>query len=70
MSKGRAEFGCPSCGSSSVFYTDPENVECRECGVEVYEPLAENAGDLEDLAETELPVAELADMLLEEVTPE
>jgi len=66
MSEGRADFPCPSCDSTDVFRADGTDgtYECRRCGQRTHERIEENREALEALADTDLPVADVAQTLV------
>lgn len=57
-------FPCPACGSSDVFRSDSSTFTCQNCGQDSHEKIARNADTLEELAESDLPVSDIASLLL------
>lgn len=61
----RANYNCPSCGSSDVFQTDGSIYECRPCGNRIHEGVLDAADSLRSLAERDDNAGTIAAHLLE-----
>lgn len=65
MSRERADFDCPRCDSSDILRVNgSDRFRCEDCGQETLEKVGKNREELEELADSDLPVADLAETLL------
>jgi len=64
MARTNSIFNCPQC-DGTLRETDSETFVCPECHRKIHKKIAENARVLEELADSNLPAAELAELLLE-----
>jgi ribosomal protein L37AE/L43A len=64
MSGSRADWSCPQCGSDAVFHAQERIFKCHDCGQAIHEKVGHHQDVLMELAESDLPVAEIADLLL------
>lgn len=61
----RADFNCPNCDSSDVYRVNgSDRFKCETCGQVTLEAVGLRQDELEELAESDLAAAELAEMLL------
>ncbi|WP_152436395.1 hypothetical protein [Halosimplex carlsbadense] len=62
----RTNWPCPHCDSSDVFPVEGTDglYRCDKCGGRTHDKIEENREALEDLAESDLPVADVAETLL------
>ncbi len=61
----RANYCCPSCDSSDIVSVSQSTYECRDCGQQVHEAIAENKELLDRLKSREDKAGEIAETLLE-----
>jgi len=66
MSGKRADFPCPSCDSSRVFHVEDTDgtYRCQSCGERTHDKIGKNVDVLQDLADSDLPVSQVAETLL------
>lgn len=65
MSGEQANFNCPSCDSPEVYRVgSSDRYKCEVCGQETPKKIGLNQEKLETLAGSELPVSEIAEVLL------
>lgn len=63
--RDRANFNCPRCESSDVYRVNGSNrFKCEDCGQTTLEQVGEKRELLEDLAASDLAIAEKAELLL------
>lgn len=65
MMNERANWSCPSCNSSDIFRESGSIFECRNCGEQVHEAVAENADALQRLSDRNDNAGQIARTLLE-----
>lgn len=57
-------YKCPSCDGRLLAASAPDTYECKRCGGQVKEAIAENRDALETLAESDLSCSWIAEELL------
>jgi len=63
----KAVFECPFCHSQEIYSVNRTDgtYECAACEERTHEKIIERWDDLEYLAETDLPIADLAGLLIQ-----
>ena len=68
QTQSRPEFICHECGSDrlSLVADRDGTYQCDDCNERTHEKIERHRDDLEDLAETDLPISKIAQLLLGE----
>lgn len=66
MTTATAAFDCPACGRSAVARVEGTDgtYECRACGNRTHERIERHREELTEVAEWDLPVADVAQLLV------
>jgi predicted RNA-binding Zn-ribbon protein involved in translation (DUF1610 family) len=66
VTRERADFNCPSCEGSAIFRVEGTDgtYECQACGNRTHERIERHREELAEVAECDLPVADVAQLLL------
>ena len=62
----RADFACPFCPSQELYKVKQTDgtYECASCGERTHEKIIERWDELEYLAESDLPIGDIAGLLI------